>query len=175
MTDPLDDFTLGSFAYRGVTHDVYRSGEGPAVIVIAEIPGITPEVADFARRVRDLGCTVRPARAVRRARAEVVRRLRRPRARQGLRLEGVRRLRHPHARRRSSEWLRALARHAHERVRGPGVGAVGMCFTGGFALGMMADETVHRPGAQPAVAAAAAVLEEGQGERCSSPTTTSPP
>ena len=58
MDDPLDDFTLGSFAYRGVSHDVYRSGEGPAVIVIAEMPGITPEVATFARRVRDLGCTV---------------------------------------------------------------------------------------------------------------------
>ena len=58
MPDALDDFTRGSFSYRGVSHDVYRSGEGPAVIVIAEIPGITPEVAGFARQVRALGCTV---------------------------------------------------------------------------------------------------------------------
>src|SRR5690349_17467122 len=58
MPDALDDFSRGAFSYRGITHDVYRSGEGPAVIVIAEIPGITPDVAEFARRVRDLGCTV---------------------------------------------------------------------------------------------------------------------
>ena len=42
-------------------------------------------------------------------------------------------------------WLRALARHEHERCGGPGVGAVGMCFTGGFALGMMVDDTVVAP------------------------------
>ena len=58
MTDALEDFTRGSFSYRGVAHDVFRSGEGPAVIVIAEIPGITPQVADFARKVRAIGCTV---------------------------------------------------------------------------------------------------------------------
>jgi dienelactone hydrolase len=42
-------------------------------------------------------------------------------------------------------WLRALARHEHERCGGPGVGVVGMCFTGGFALGMMVDDTVLAP------------------------------
>ena len=42
-------------------------------------------------------------------------------------------------------WLRALAKHEHERCGGPGVGVVGMCFTGGFALGMMVDDTVLAP------------------------------
>ena len=42
-------------------------------------------------------------------------------------------------------WLRALAAHEHERCGGPGVGAVGMCFTGGFALAMMVDDTVVAP------------------------------
>jgi len=42
-------------------------------------------------------------------------------------------------------WLRALAQHAHETSGGPGVGVVGMCFTGGFALAMMVDETVLVP------------------------------
>ena len=42
-------------------------------------------------------------------------------------------------------WLRALAADAHERCGGPGVGAVGMCFTGGFALGMMVDERLIAP------------------------------
>ena len=43
------------------------------------------------------------------------------------------------------DWLRALARHEHERCGGPGVGVVGMCFTGGFALAMSVDETVLAP------------------------------
>jgi dienelactone hydrolase len=42
-------------------------------------------------------------------------------------------------------WLRALARAEHERCGGPGVGAVGMCLTGGFALAMMVDEVVVAP------------------------------
>ena len=42
-------------------------------------------------------------------------------------------------------WLRALAKQAHDECGGPGVGAVGMCFTGGFALAMMVDDTVVAP------------------------------
>jgi dienelactone hydrolase len=42
-------------------------------------------------------------------------------------------------------WLRALARAEHARCGGPGVGAVGMCFTGGFALAMMVDDAVVAP------------------------------
>jgi dienelactone hydrolase len=42
-------------------------------------------------------------------------------------------------------WLRAFARSLHAELGGPGVGVVGMCFTGGFALAMMVDETVMAP------------------------------
>jgi dienelactone hydrolase len=42
-------------------------------------------------------------------------------------------------------WLRALARSLHADVRGRGVGAVGMCFSGGFALGMMLDDIMVAP------------------------------
>jgi dienelactone hydrolase len=42
-------------------------------------------------------------------------------------------------------WLRRLAAEAHAECGGPGVGAVGMCFTGGFALGMMVDDTMLAP------------------------------
>jgi hypothetical protein len=38
--------------------DIYRRGSGPAVIIIHEVPGITPDVAAFARRVADCGMTV---------------------------------------------------------------------------------------------------------------------
>lgn len=142
--DPLDDFVRGSFTHDGVTHEVFRSGDGPAVIVMAEIPGITPKVADFARRVRALGCTVwmpvlfgepgRPpsGRAIARSIAKgcVSREFA---AFATGRTEPV------------SVWLRALARHAHGECGGPGVGAVGMCFTGGFALGMSVEPSVLAP------------------------------
>ena len=42
-------------------------------------------------------------------------------------------------------WLRALAADLHSSVGGPGVGAVGMCFSGGFALGMMVDTVMVAP------------------------------
>ena len=41
----------------GKTRDIYRIGSGPAVIVMAEIPGITPNVAAFGRKVAAIGCT----------------------------------------------------------------------------------------------------------------------
>ena len=43
------------------------------------------------------------------------------------------------------DWLRALARHAHAECGGRGVGAIGMCFTGNFALAMMLDAPVLAP------------------------------
>jgi dienelactone hydrolase len=44
-----------------------------------------------------------------------------------------------------ADWLRDLARSLHEELGGPGVGALGMCFTGGFALAMMVDDSVAAP------------------------------
>lgn len=55
----LEGLEMKPFASSsGRTRDVYRSGNGPAVIIIHEIPGITPRVAEFARRVADHGMTV---------------------------------------------------------------------------------------------------------------------
>ena len=44
-----------------------------------------------------------------------------------------------------TQWLRALARLAHEECGGPGVGAIGMCFTGNFALTMMLEPAMLAP------------------------------
>ena len=57
MPDTLDDFERSTFTLDGATRTVYRSGTGPAVIVISELPGITPNVARFARMVAGIGCT----------------------------------------------------------------------------------------------------------------------
>ena len=53
----LSDFTKESFEAEGKHRDVFRAGAGPAVIVMSEAPGITPELAVFGRRVVAAGCT----------------------------------------------------------------------------------------------------------------------
>ena len=55
--DDLSDFDTTSFAHDGKERTVYRKGSGPAVIVIAEMPGISPKVAGFARKVAGQGLT----------------------------------------------------------------------------------------------------------------------
>src|ERR1035438_9564046 len=57
MTDTLQGFEHTTFTAEGDSRAVYRTGSGPAVIVISEIPGITPNVARFARFVADAGFT----------------------------------------------------------------------------------------------------------------------
>jgi dienelactone hydrolase len=144
VRDSLADFTKTTFAHEGKTRDVYRLGEGPAVIVMAEIPGITPKVADFARRVAGIGCTVVLPRLFGDPGAE-------PTPVYAMRSIGpacVAKEFAAFAANRTAPvtvWLRALAADAHQSCGGPGVGALGMCFTGGFALGMMLDDVLVAP------------------------------
>lgn len=151
--DPLDDFTRESFTHSGSTHPVFRSGSGPAVIVMAEIPGLTPAVADFARRVRDLGLTVvlpdlfgtagrDPYPAAHGWHGTVAYFLR-----SATQLCVSREFTLLATGRSSAvtTWLRALGAHDHERCGGPGIGAIGMCVSGGFALAMATDDRLVAP------------------------------
>ena len=140
----LPGWTTFSFTHDGLTRDVYRRGTGPGVLVMHEIPGITPRVEAFARRVADEGYTVfmpdlfgevgkplapgyvmgQMARACIRSEFAVL------------------------ASRGSSQvtrMLRALCLRLHEEAGGPGVGAVGMCITGNFALALMVDPWLMAP------------------------------
>src|SRR3954471_1495417 len=56
--DPLDDFQARDICLENVTRRVYVSGSGPGVIVMAEMPGISPQVARFARWLRSAAFTV---------------------------------------------------------------------------------------------------------------------
>ncbi len=142
--DPLDDFDRTTATYGDITRAVYKLGTGPGVIVMSEIPGITPKVADFARRVSDIGCTVAMPRLFGTpGRAPSVGYTLRSLASACVSKEFV-----TLARGRTSPvtgWLRQYARDLHRECGGPGVGAIGMCFTGGFALAMMVDPVVVAP------------------------------
>ncbi len=140
----LDAWTHGEHTHDGTTHPVYRRGTGPGVVVIHEIPGMTPEFVAFADEVVEAGFTVvlphlfgtpgRPVSA-------------------GYLLDTVRKVCVSNEFTKLATgvttplagWLRSLARELHAELGGPGVGALGMCFTGGFALAMMVDTAVAAP------------------------------
>src|SRR6478736_105144 len=140
----LDSWTTGQHSADGVTRPTYRKGSGPGVIVIHEIPGLTPDVIAFAEEVVAAGFTVvlphlfgTPERPMSPAyigkvlpRLCVSREFTTMATGQTSPIAG---------------WLRSLARVLHGELGGPGVGALGMCFTGGFALAMMVDTSVVAP------------------------------
>jgi dienelactone hydrolase len=142
--DALEKFEKSSFEALGSTRDVWRLGTGPAVLVLSEIPGITPLVAAFAQRVVDAGMSVAmPHLFGTDGREPTTGYVLKTAAKVCISREFT-----VLATGKSSpivEWLRALARAEHERCGGPGVGVVGMCMTGGFALGIMADAPVIAP------------------------------
>jgi dienelactone hydrolase len=144
MTDALAGFDRSTFTHDGETRVLYRTGSGPAVIVISEMPGITPKVAGFARQVADTGFTaVLPHLFGEDGREPTAGYAMGSIARACIAKEFT-----VLALGRTSPiitWLRALAADEHGKCGGPGVGAVGMCFTGGFALGMMVDDVVVAP------------------------------
>lgn len=142
--DQLDDFEGTTVTNAGLTYDVYRSGAGPAVIVMPEIPGITPKVAEFARAVRDRGLTVYiPSLFGTPGKPPSVPYLAKSFTRACIAKEFT-----SFATNKESPvtaFLTALARDAHVACGGPGVGAVGMCYTGGFALAMATEPSVIAP------------------------------
>jgi dienelactone hydrolase len=140
----LDGWSAAPFTGGGYTHDVYRKGTGPGVVLIPEIPGIHPGVLALGNHLVDNGFTVampslfgepgKPATAGYTAaiiaRACVAREFaafatNRPRP--------------------VSLFLRALARDLNASTPGKGVGVIGQCFTGGFALAAAVDDSVLAP------------------------------
>ncbi|WP_310620519.1 dienelactone hydrolase family protein [Flexibacterium corallicola] len=137
----IEDFQSRDICLQEQVKRVYMAGTGPAVIVMPEMPGINPQLLRFARWLCEAGFTVyipslfghdgatpnadEGAEVFKRAcvSAEF-------RAFAGNCSSPV------------TQWLRALARFAHEECGGVGVGAIGMCFTGNFALSMMLDSSV---------------------------------
>ena len=141
---PLDGWARSTFEAAGLERDVYRKGSGPVVIVVHEIPGITPAVLRFAEDVVSAGFTVAMPNLVGTPGREVSGRYL---GSSTLKVCISREFTNLATNRTSPviAWLRALARKLHTEVGGKGVGAVGMCFSGGFALGMMVDDIMVAP------------------------------
>lgn len=142
--DTLTDFSQSSFSFEGVERKIFEKGDGPPVLVMHEIPGITPEVADFSRRVVDAGYRVTmpvlfgtPGKPF--SMGYSLREVAKACIAREFSVLGLRR---------SSpitSWLRALCRHLHAQHRGRGVGAIGMCLTGNFALALMVEPCLMAP------------------------------
>ncbi|MFI9841874.1 dienelactone hydrolase family protein [Nonomuraea sp. NPDC051941] len=144
LDDMITDFSRRLVDVEGVVKTVYTAGSGPAVVLMPEMPGISPDVLRLARWVRDAGFTVYVpslfgidgAYPTVEGGTEVVRRAcvsAEFRAFAGGGTSPV------------TAWLRGLARQAHAECGGPGVGAIGLCFTGNFALTMALEPAVIAP------------------------------
>ena len=147
MSSPEADLAGWScepFTGGGFTHDVYRKGEGPGVVLIPEMPGLHPGVLALGNHLVDNGFTVAapslfgtpgrsalsPATLTTLAKGCIAKEFaafatdkQRPVA----------------------MFLRALARDLNANTPGKGVGVIGQCFTGGFALAAAVDESVLAP------------------------------
>ena len=147
MTTQLSDYDKRTFAApidgRRVVHDVYErrpAGErarGP-IVLIQELPGIGQETLRLADRFVEAGHPV------------VMPHLFGPLGRTAMvgnlaRVLCMRREFRMFSSGQSSpvaEWLRALCRDTRDRHEVPGVGVIGMCLTGNFALSLIGDDSV---------------------------------
>ena len=142
LASNIADFARRDLCLLGKTKPVPQTGTaGPAVIVIHEIYGFTPTLARFCRWVRDAGFRVYAPILFGEPNADNAEE---PSMARIVWLCISREFTILSANRSSpvTDWLRALSRLAHEECSGPGVGAIGMCLTGGFALSMALDPVV---------------------------------
>ena len=132
------------FTAAGITHDCFEKGGGPGVVVLPEIPGLHPEVLGFADHLVDQGFTVVlvslygvPGKGIS----------------TGYALSTIAkacvsaefRALATNAHRPVTDYLRAVSRDLAARTPGKGVGVIGMCFSGGFALAAAVDDVVLAP------------------------------
>ncbi|MGK5530973.1 dienelactone hydrolase family protein [Streptomyces sp. URMC 129] len=143
-TSDLTGWRSAPFTGASLTHDVYEKGTGPGVVLMPEIPGITPHVLGLADHLVEQGFTVAmPSLFGRPGRPETPLSFMGAFAR--LCVSSEFRAFALDARRPVADYIRALARDLNARTPGPGVGVIGMCFTGGFALAAAVDDAVLAP------------------------------
>jgi dienelactone hydrolase len=147
----MKDFTTFSFPQDSASQRlVYKKGQGAAVILMHELSGMSPECVDLARRLAQHFTVYLPLLF-----GEADQPLSVPKMLQYTAQLCISKEFYCFAKNQSSpitDWLKALCRYAKQECGGEGVGVIGMCLTGGFALTLMADDSVLAPVAsQPAL------------------------
>jgi dienelactone hydrolase len=136
----IDQFQQFTHSTEKITHPVFYAGEGPAIIIIHELPGMVKECIHFAERLIGEGFSVyMPLLFGQPGKMSMAGNLARLCVSWEFNL---------FAKRKTSpvvDWLRSLCRHIHSEKGGKGVGAIGMCLTGGFAIPMMVEPSLMAP------------------------------
>jgi dienelactone hydrolase len=143
-TAPVSDLTgwvKAPFTGAGITYDCFEKGSGPGVVLIPEVPGITPQVLGLAEHLVQEGFTVvvpspfgEPGHPM--TGGYTLRTVLRLCVSAEFRAFAI------NVHRPITDFFRAVAADLAARTPGPGVGVIGMCFTGGFALAAAVDDSV---------------------------------
>ena len=143
-TADLTGWRRAPFTGAGLTYDCFEKGEGPGVVLVPEVPGITPQVLGLAEHLVAEGFTVvvpspfgTPGRSL--SVGYVMGVVSRLCVASEFRSFAV------NADRPIARYLRAVAVDLAGRTPGKGVGVIGMCFTGGFALATAVEDVVLAP------------------------------
>ena len=147
MTAPQADLTgwiAAPFTAAGYTHDVYRKGDGPGVVLIPEMPAIHPGVLALGNHLVDNGFTVAAPSLFGTPGQPAIGHRTLPVVVRGCVAKEFAAFA-TNADRPVAHYLRALARDLNEQTPGKGVGVIGQCFTGGFALAAAVDDSVLAP------------------------------
>ena len=132
------EFTAATREGHSICHDVYQRGSGKQVVLIQELPGIGQETLHLADRLVEAGFRVTmPHLFGPLGKTSIAGNL--------ARVFCLRREFSVFQANRSSpivDWLKALCSDVKAKTTANGVGVIGMCLTGNFAITLMADDNV---------------------------------
>jgi dienelactone hydrolase len=138
----LEGFDTFEHEDDGISHTVYTRGAGPGVLLMHELPGMVRQCVDLATVIANRGFTVFMPLMFGEADAE-------PAAKSLAARVCISNEFHCFAHQKSSpitRWLRSLSTvRIRPRCPGPGIGAIGMCFSGGFVLSLFVNDQLLAP------------------------------
>jgi dienelactone hydrolase len=139
----IDVFDKESFQAKtttgvDITHDVYSRGEGPAVIIIQELPGIGQETLALADKFVVKGYKVFLPHLF----GPIGKTSGLPNFIRVLCMKKEFAIFEKNKASPIVDWLKSLCQYIRKEENVEGVGVIGMCLTGNFAISLMADDSV---------------------------------
>lgn len=137
MSDQLARYEPAwTFADGNISHVIYSAGKGPPVVVLHELPGMVPECLDLGLILAERFRAHLPLLFGKPGEFAMAKNIFRVCISSEI---------HAFAANKTSplvDWIRALCRRVKSDSGAAGVGVIGMCLTGGFALATVADDAV---------------------------------